>query len=168
MEQELKRTTDLIGALQAAIRVAGYDMDCGDIWSHIKGIAAAEIKNHPGPPGPMGMAGAPGEPGKDAWDKYAYDPQTERKAQFFWKGIEFWSPVPRHFYDALPVGKELTYGDIGFIRTMYGNQIVETMAVFWRREYDLKTDMSLFINEEDKCHLANINKSDSSPAHLKA
>lgn len=167
MEQELKRTTDLMAALQAAIRVAGYDMDCGDIWSHLRGIAAAEIKNHPGPMGPMGMTGKDGMAGRDAWDKYAFDERTHQKAQFFWKGIEFWCPVPRHFYDALPVGKELTYGDISFISTMYGTQIIETMAVFWRREYDFKTDMSLFINEEDKCHLANINKSDSSPAHLK-
>lgn len=161
---------NLCDALSEVLNKAGYKVTIGEIFTGIRDIVAAEIATRPGPPGPagpMGMTGRDGMSGRDAWDKYAFDERTHQKAQFFWKGIEFWSPVPRHFYDALPVGKELTYGDISFISTMYGNQIIETMAVFWRREYDLKTDMSLFISEEDKCHLANINKSDSSPAHLK-
>lgn len=159
---------NILEALHKVLEDRGVECSLRDVHRCIEEIsdmsAYRATQKNPGPTGPMGMTG---RDGMDAWDKYAFDERTHRKAQFFWKGIEFWSPVPRHFYDALPVGKELTYGDIGFIRTMYGNQIVETMAVFWRREYDLKTDMSLFINEEDKCHLANINKSDSSPAHLK-
>ncbi|AEZ66285.1 hypothetical protein CB7_164 [Pectobacterium phage vB_PatM_CB7] len=159
---------NILEALHKVLEDRGVECSPGDVYRCIEEISdmsacRATQKN----PGPMGMTGRDGMAGRDAWDKYAFDERTHRKAQFFWKGIEFWSPVPRHFYDAVPVGQELTYGDIGFIRTMYGNQVIETMAVFWRREYDLKTDMSLFINEEDKCHLANINKSDSSPAHLK-
>ncbi|MGX4995964.1 collagen-like protein [Enterobacter hormaechei] len=161
---------NLCDALSEVLNKEGYKVTIGEIFTGIRDIAAAEIATRPGPPGPtgpMGMTGRDGMAGRDAWDKYAFDERTHQKAQFFWKGLEFWSPVPRHFYDALPVGKELTYGDISFISTMYGTQIIETMAVFWRREYDFKTDISLFINEEDKCHLVNINKSDSSPAHLK-
>lgn len=157
-------------ALQSAIRLAGYDIEPEEIYHHLREISLVVVKNNPGPPGPPGQSGQMGpmgRDGKDAWDKYAYNTVIEQKAQFFWKGVEFWCPVPRHLYDALPVGKELTYGDLSFISTVYGNEIVERMAVFWRREFDLKADLTLFINEEDKCNLASTNKLNSSPDHLK-
>ena len=122
-----------------------------------------------GPMGPMGAMGAPGAPGadgKDAWDKYSWDSKTETMFTTSWKGIEFTFPLENCFVEGFPEG-ELNYGDINYIRTIYGNMVVETMAVFWRRAYDYHSDMQLFINEEDSCRLQSINESNSFPAPLK-
>lgn len=128
-----------------------------------------EASRQPGPqgsPGAIGPQGQDGAPGKDAWDKYRWDPNIETMIESRWKGIEFKFPLATCFVEGFPEG-ELTYGDINYIRTIYGNMVVETMAVFWRRAYDYHTNMQVFLNEEDTLCLNLINKSNSSPAPLR-
>lgn len=160
---------DVSEGLQAAMKMAGYDMSAGDIFSYIRSIAAAEVSIQPGPIGPtgaMGPMGPVGAPGKAAFDKYAWDSDREVLVSSSWKGIKFSFPLDKEFVEGFPTG-ELNYGDIQFLRTVYGSAVVKRMAMFWRREYDYLTDMQLFIDEEDSCHLLNINKSNSYPARLK-
>lgn len=163
---------DFCEGLEDLFRRAGYKVPAGEIFSYLRTVAAAEICNTPsapGPVGPMGPVGAPGEPGpagQDAWDKYRWDSKTETMFTSSWKGIEFTFPLPTCFVEGFPEG-ELSYGDINYIRTIYGNMVVETMAVFWRRAYDYHTDMQLFINQEDSCRLQSINQSNSFPDPLK-
>lgn len=160
---------DLCEGLEDLLARAGYRVPAGEIFSYIRTVAAAEIANSPGPMGPAGAMGAPGMPGqdgRDAWDKYRWDAKTETMFKTSWKGIEFTFPLANCFVEGFPEG-ELNYGDINYIRTIYGNMVVETMAVFWRRAYDYHTDMQLFINEEDSCRLQSINESNSYPAPLK-
>lgn len=164
-----KKSTDLAGCLQNVLRESGYEFDCSDIYNYVREIAQQEVKMHPGPvgpTGPMGPSGSMGRRGYDAWDKFAFDSEREVFVRFYWKGIEFLAPVPICLREQMPEG-ELTYGDIGFIQTISGPGVVERIAAFWRREYDAKEDMALFINEEDKCHLLDINQSNSSPGPLR-
>lgn len=157
---------DLCEGLEELLRQAGYEVPAGEIFAYIRTVAAAEISVRPGPIGPTGAMGPMGAPGKDAFDKYAWDKTREVLVSSCWKGIKFSFPLNREFVEAFPTG-ELNYGDIQFLRTVYGSEVVKRMAMFWRREYDYLTDMQLFIDEEDSCHLLNINKSNSYPAPLK-
>lgn len=165
---------DIIRELQLLIDSRGVPCTTSDVFSAIHDVAMAAshsviMRMPPPPAGPMGAMGAPGAtgaPGKDAWDKYRWDPNTETMIESSWKGIEFKFPLATCFVEGFPEG-ELTYGDINYIRTVYGNMVVETMAVFWRRAYDYHTNMQLFINEEDSCRLQSINESSSFPDPLK-
>lgn len=160
---------DILVEIQRMLDDRGVPCSTGDVYRFIEGIADMAayraIQRNPPPPGPMGPMGATGEPGpagQDAWDKYRWEPSLETMTTSSWKGIEFQFPLMTEFVEGFPEG-ELTYGDINYIRTIYGNAVVERMATFWRREYDYHTDMQLFISEEDACRLQSINQSNSFP-----
>lgn len=164
---------NLLVEFQRVLDDRGVPCSTSDVYRFIEeiadGAAYRAIQRYPAPTGPMGATGAqgaPGAPGADAWDKYSWDAKTETMFKTSWKGIEFTFPLATCFVEGFPQG-ELNYGDINYIRTIYGNMVVETMAVFWRRAYDYHTDMQLFINEEDSCRLQSINESNSYPAPLK-
>ena len=160
---------DVIRLLTQVLDERGYPVTTGDVFDAIHGVALAAVHSKMPPQGPPGLTGAmgmAGRDGKDAFDKYAWDSDREVLVSSSWKGIEFSFPLDKEFVEAFPTG-ELNYGDIQFLRTVYGSAVVKRMAMFWRREYDYLTDMQLFIDEEDSCHLLNINKSNSYPARLK-
>lgn len=160
---------DVIRLLTQVLDEKGYPVTTGDVFAAIHGVALAAVHSKmppQGPPGPTGPMGPMGQDGRDAFDKYAWDSDREVLVSSSWKGIKFSFPLDKEFVEAFPTG-ELNYGDIQFLRTVYGSAVVKRMAMFWRREYDYLTDMQLFIDEEDSCHLLNINKSNSYPARLK-
>lgn len=152
--------------LYAAARTSGYtgtyEEFLDDLRSHLRGN-----DGYTGATGQKGDPGRPGDPGTDAWDKYSWSPLNECMIQLEWKGISFEFPVARESASAFPSGK-LNYGDVAFIQMVYGNDVFERMAAFWRREYEYQEDMALFTNEEDKCNLKDINKSNLYPDHFRA
>lgn len=167
--------SDVCDALRFVMEKAGYSFSNEEISDYLRKVAAVEINlssrnlGLPGPNGPKGEKGDPGIPGvagKSAWDKYAWNPLKEAFKEVSWKGVGFSFPLKLEFFEGFPDG-ELTYGDINYIRTIYGDDVVERMSAFWRREYEHITDMRLFINEEDSCHLLSISKSNSYPDRLK-
>lgn len=140
-----ERTKDIAAAIQKAIRSQGLEVDCADIHGYIKGIAREVCQMYPGPMGPSGIKGDNGAPGRDGWDKYRRHPQ-EVSGYFSWKGVDFEAPIPFEFKGLIPEG-DLTKEDILFIDTMYGAHIVQRIATFWRREYDMKTDLTAFMED---------------------
>ncbi|QPI18257.1 hypothetical protein POP15_209 [Pectobacterium phage POP15] len=162
----MERSVDIPGSLQKVLKAHGIDVDCADIFNYIKGVA--QVTTAPpmmGPAGPMGQTGAPGRDGKDAYDKYRWNPGEEVMVEFSWKGIAFRAPIPRQWAFEIPQG-ELNFGDVAMIQMLYGSGLVERIATFWRREYDSREDMSLFITEEDLCRLKDIHQSSSFPDHF--
>lgn len=160
---------DVIKLLTDVIADRGYPVTTGDVFNAINGVALAAINSRmppQGPPGMPGPMGPVGQDGKDAFDKYAWHQMEESLMECSWKGIKFQFPLMKGFFEGFPEG-ELSYGDINYIRTIYGNAVVERMSMFWRREYEYLIDMQVFINEEDTLCLNLINKSSSYPAPLK-
>lgn len=159
---------DIFRLLADVLDERGYPVTPSDVYSAINNIAMAAVhSNMPkqGAPGMMGPMGQDGKEGRPAWDKYAWDPAIERLIDSKWKGISFQFPLMRDFFEGFPEG-ELSYGDINYIRTIYGNAVVERMAMFWRREYEYLSDIQLFIDKEDATCLTLTNKSNSYPAPL--
>jgi|AGFT01.1.fsa_nt_gi hypothetical protein len=165
----MDKRPDVITALAEILSDQGYPVHSADVFGAIHGVSLAAIhSNMPqqGAPGAMGPMGQNGRDGRDAFDKYAWHPMEESLMECSWKGIKFQFPLMKAFFEGFPEG-ELTYGDIGYIRTIYGNAVVERMAMFWRREYEYLTDMQVFLNQEDITCLNLISKSNLSPAPLK-
>lgn len=160
---------NVITALAEILSDQGYPVNSADVFSAVHDVALGSVHSRippQGAPGPSGPMGQSGKDGKDAFDKYAWNPVEESLMNCSWKGIKFQFPLMKGFFEGFPEG-ELTYGDINYIRTVYGNSVVERMAMFWRREYEYLTDMRVFINEEDTICLNLISKSNSYPALLK-
>lgn len=160
---------DILSALWEILESRGVVCTLSDVYETIDNIAGQsayrQIQKAPrlqGPTGMMGAQGEPGVPGKDDWDKFAWDRQEETLVNLRWKGVDFLFPVADDFLEGFPEG-EITYGDVQYIRTVYGNPVVERMSSFWRREYEKMTDMKLFLTEEDVCNLKDISKFNSSP-----
>lgn len=164
----MEKVEDIGDALRKVFLAHGMDVEYGRLFGWVQNIARAEATRTPGPQGfqgPMGQQGVPGAPGADAYDKYRWNNLEEALVEFSWKGISFKAPIDWRWASEIPSG-ELTFGDIALIQMLYGSSVVERMATFWRREYDAREDMSLFINEEELCSLKDIHQSNSSPAPL--
>lgn len=164
----MEKVDDVGLALLKVLEANNMQADYGALFDWVKCIAHSVVVQYPGqvgPQGPMGQQGAPGINGKDAYDKYRWNPGEEVMVEFSWKGIVFIAPIPRQWAFEIPQG-ELNFGDVAMIQMLYGSSLVERIATFWRREYDSREDMSLFITEEDLCRLKDIHQSSSYPDHF--
>lgn len=156
--------------LAVLLQDRGVPCTTSDVFSAFNNLAGAAAHNAisrmpPPPMGPMGAQGMQGDPGHDAYDKYDWNPTEEVLLGFSWKGIAFEAPVPRKWSNDIPTG-DLNFGDISFIELVYGEDLIKRIATFWRREFDVREDMSLFINEEELCKLKDINQYSSFPVPL--
>lgn len=161
----MEKVDDIGLALLKVLEANNMQADYGALFDWVRGIAHSVVVQYPGQVGPMGPQGTPGRDGNDAYDKYRWNFAEESMVKFSWKGIAFKAPVPRAWAAEIPQG-ELNYGDVALIQMLYGSSLVERIATFWRREYDSREDMSLFITEEDLCRLKDIHQSSSFPDHF--
>lgn len=154
----------MVNALRGILEKEGYREEFPGAFPYL----LAGEQGAPGSTGAMGAQGAPGNPGpagRDAYDKFYFDPDRETFLSFTWKGVDFTCPLDHEIAKSIQTGN-LNYGDLAFIRVAYGEAVVRRMSKFWRRAYEEKEDFRLFINEEDECHLVNIDKLNSYPDPL--
>lgn len=164
-----KSKPEFFSSLSQVLQEAGHEIGAGEIFHTVEALVKAQISINPGPMGamgPKGEMGMPGLPGRDAWDEYYINHSNEVLKGCTWKGIYFEFPIRKDLASGFPDG-ELAYGDIAIIKMTFGEEVLERMAIFWRREHRRLEAISLFINEEDSCNLNNTDKFNSSPAPLR-